>query len=139
MTYFRQILVSTVALVFASNVFATSLASTDCPPISTVKNSQFIQAKFKEFIGWDMTSNKFVFQGKEWNTLFGTATLDDELKSSEALNKGQTIFNSLKLLEPTKKVKSNITMCYYLFTDQYLVIAATPAVDLENSFFAGKR
>ena len=139
MKYFRQALVSSAVLVFASNVFATTQEIINCPPISTVKNSIFTQAKYKDFLGWDMTSNNFDYQGKEWNTMFGLATIDEAKNSSEALKKGQMIFNSLALHEPTQRIEHNITICTYMFTDQYLVVTATPAIDLENSFLAKKK
>lgn len=133
MRYFRKVLICSVALFFASNVFATAQNTDICPPISTVKNSIFTQAKFKDFIGWDMTSDDFDYQGKEWNTMFGVATIDDVKDSSEALKIGQMIFNTLPLHNPIQRIERNTTTCTYAFTDQYIVVTATPAIDLENS------
>lgn len=133
MKYFRQALLSSAALIFASNVFATQVTD-NCPPISMVKNSIFTHAKYDNYMGWDMTSNNFNYQGKEWNTLLGLANIDNTKNSAEALKKGQMVFGSLTFHEPTQKIENNITICMYVFTDQYLVLTATPAIDLENPF-----
>lgn len=130
MKYFCRVIVSSAVLLFACHVFATSQKNIKCPPISVVKQSMFSQAIYKHFIGWDLTSNIFEYQGKEWNTMFGLANIDDAKNPSQALKKGRKIFKSLVLHTPKQRNEGNVTLCTYLFTDQYMVVTENPPFNM---------
>lgn len=127
MKYFNASVCSAALIIITSNVFATVQETSFCPPVDMIKNLVFTQIKYKTaFINWDLMSDPFDYQGREWNVMFGYSGYDIK-DPTEALEEGNRIFKNITLDKPMKVLERSIIMCSYPSRCGYSVTAISPA------------
>lgn len=135
----KKIVLLISILFISKNTIASPSYDNGCPPLSIVKDAQFIRAVKipdpkrhplkPDFGSWELLTPIFNYNGLgyTWNILFDVLLPPNVSTSDQALQVGQKYYDEQLVLHPPLRVAGpSGVMCIYANDSFYFVIANSP-------------